>query len=259
MGAVWTDVSPLNSQAQERLGYPTQKPLALLERIISTSSNKGDLVLDPFCGCGTTVHAAQKLGRRWIGIDITHLAIALVERRLREAFAGIAFETVGVPKDIGAAAALADRDKHEFEKWAISLVPDAQPFRGGRKGADSGIDGVVYFKLGARGTDTGKAIVSVKGGRNIQVSMVRDLKAVVEREKALIGLFLTLAPPTRPMTTEAAAAGFVELDQGRFAKIQILTIAGLLDRSERPQLPVIASPYRAARREEEDTQGDLAL
>ena len=129
---IWTDIPPINSQAQERLGYPTQKPVALLERIVAASSNPGDVVLDPFCGCGTTVHAAEKLGRQWIGIDVTHLAIGLIEKRLRDAFPGVAFTTHGTPQDLAGARDLANRgreDKNyyfEFEKWALSLIA-AQP------------------------------------------------------------------------------------------------------------------------------------
>jgi site-specific DNA-methyltransferase (adenine-specific) len=256
---LWDDIPPLNSQAQERLGYPTQKPVALLERIIAASSNPGDLVLDPFCGCGTTVHAAQKLGRRWIGIDVTHLAISLIERRLRDAFGkDVQFETVGVPKDVGAARDLADRDKHEFEKWAITLIPDAQPFRGGKKGADTGIDGIVYLKTGKNRTD--KAIVEVKGG-GVSVDQVHKLKSVIEREKALIGLFVTLNPPTKPMIAEAASAGFVETDNGRYQRIQILTIEGILNFSEFPRLPVIdAGGFRKAPKEKEKgAQGEMEL
>jgi site-specific DNA-methyltransferase (adenine-specific) len=142
--SVWTDIPPINSQAQERLGYPTQKPVALLERIIGASSNAGDIVLDPFCGCGTTIHAAQKLGRAWIGIDITHLAISLIERRLKDAFPGIAFEVHGTPKDLESAVDLASRDKYQFQWWAVSLV-DARPYGGKKKGADGGIDGILFF------------------------------------------------------------------------------------------------------------------
>ena len=252
------DIAPLNSQAQERLGYPTQKPVALLERIVSASSNPGDVVLDPFCGCGTTVHAAQKLGRRWIGIDVTHLAISLIERRLREAFGkDIAFQTVGVPKDIGAARDLAGRDKHEFEKWAITLIPDAQPFRGGKKGADTGIDGIVYLKTGKSQTD--KAIVEVKGG-HVSVDHIHKLKSVIEREKALAGLFVTLEKPTKPMIAEAAAAGFAETDYGRIPRLQILTIEGLLDYSEFARLPVVDSTaFKKAPKEKAAGQGKLDL
>lgn len=253
VGNVWTDIYPLNSQAQERLRYPTQKPVALLERIISASSNPGDVVLDPFCGCGTTVHAAQKLGRNWIGIDVTHLAISLIERRLRDAFGKDAqFETIGVPKDISAARDLALRDKHEFEKWAITLIPDAQPFRGGKKGADTGIDGIVYLRTAKSQTD--KAIVEVKGGA-VSVDQIHKLKSVIEREKALVGLFVTLNPPTRQMVAEAANAGFVETDHGRYQRIQILTIEGILDFREVPRLPVIdAGGFKKAPKEKTNKQ-----
>ena len=258
IGNVWTDIPPINSQAQERLGYPTQKPVALLERIISASSNEGDVVLDPFCGCGTTVHAAQKLGRQWIGIDVTHLAIGLIERRLRDAFGAEAkFETIGVPRDLGAAKALAEKDKHEFEKWAISLIPDAQPFRGGKKGADTGIDGIVYLKTGKTKTD--KAIVEVKGGA-VSVDQIHKLKSVIEREKALVGVFVTLNEPTKPMIKEAAAAGFEETQWGRVPRIQILTIDGILSMREFARLPG-ADPvgFKKARREEKADQGKLDL
>src|SRR6185437_14538889 len=186
MGDVWTDISPINSQAQERLGYPTQKPLALLDRILQASSNEGDTVLDPFCGCGTTIHAAQKLKRQWIGIDITHLAISLIEKRLKDAFPGIKYEVHGTPKDLEGARALAEQDKYQFQWWAVSLV-NAVPFGGKKKGAGSGIDGLIYFK--PEGKTTEKAIVSVKG----DVAMIRDLAHVFDREKAKIGLFITLA------------------------------------------------------------------
>jgi site-specific DNA-methyltransferase (adenine-specific) len=259
VGSLWADISLLNPQAQERLGYPTQKPVALLERILSASSNPGDVVLDPFCGCGTTVHAAQKLGRQWIGIDVTHLAISLIERRLRDAFPAIDFKTVGVPKDIGAARDLAARDKHEFEKWAITLIPDAQPFRGGKKGADTGIDGIVYLKTGK--TQTDKAIIEVKGG-GTTVDQIHKLKSVIEREKALVGIFITLNEPTKPMKAEAAAAGFAETDYGRVPRIQILTIEGLLNFSESARLPVVdSSAFKKAPKEKVSAkdQGRLEL
>jgi site-specific DNA-methyltransferase (adenine-specific) len=235
MGNVWTDISPINSQAQERLGYPTQKPLALLERIITASSNEGDTILDPFCGCGTAVHAAQKLGRRWIGIDITHLAISLIERRLNDAFPGIVFDVHGTPKDLGGARALAEQDKYQFQWWAVSLV-NAIPYGGKKKGADSGIDGFIYFKPDGKTTE--KAIVSVKGGDNVGVPMVRDLAHVVDREKAKIGVFITLAEPTKPMSTEAVKTGYYETTYGKYPKIQILTIAELFA-GRKPNIPLV--------------------
>ena len=145
LGDVWTDIPPISAQAKERLGYPTQKPLALLERIIAASSNPGDVVLDPFCGCGTAVDAAEKLGRRWLGIDITHLSISLIEKRMKDRYPGIAFDVIGTPKDLASAIDLANRDKYQFQWWAVSLV-DAQPYGGKKKGADGGIDGIIYFK-----------------------------------------------------------------------------------------------------------------
>ena len=177
--ALWDDIGELNSQAAERLGYPTQKPVSLLERVIKASSNEMDIILDPFCGCGTTIHAAQKLGRQWIGIDITHLAISLIERRLKDAFPGIAFEVHGTPQDLDGARDLAARDKYQFQWWAVSLI-EAQPYGGKKKGADGGIDGLIYFRSDAKTTE--RAIVSVKGG-GVSVPMVRDLKACLTERR----------------------------------------------------------------------------
>jgi DNA methylase/Restriction endonuclease len=188
---VWMDIPPINSMAQERLGYPTQKPLPLLERILQASSNEGDVLLDPFCGCGTAIHAAQKLGRQWIGIDITHLAISLIEKRLNDAFPGIQYDVHGTPKDLAGAQALAEQDKYQFQWWAVSLV-NAVPYGGKKKGADTGIDGLIYFKPDGKHTE--KAIVSVKGGGSVSVPMILDLAHVVDREQAKIGVFVTLAP-----------------------------------------------------------------
>ncbi|MHB1103449.1 MAG: DNA methyltransferase [Devosia sp.] len=248
MGTVWTDIPPLNSQAQERLGYPTQKPVALLERILSASSNAGDVVLDPFCGCGTTVHAAQKLGRQWIGIDITPLAINLVKRRLSEAFGRDAqFQIVGLPQDLDGARALFEQDPHAFQLWAVSLIPDAQNWKGGKKGSDSGIDGQVYLRTGKSASH--RAMISVKGGKNVGVAMIRDFGHVIDREKALMGFFLTLTPPTRDMESEAVKTGFAETDHGRFRKLQILTIEELLS-GKRPEMPFVDSTaFKKTRRE----------
>jgi DNA modification methylase len=246
---IWTDISPIGAQAQERLGYPTQKPVALLERIVAASSNPGDLVLDPFCGCGTTIHAAEKLGRRWIGIDITHLAISLIEKRLNDAFPAVAYHVHGTPKDLGGARALAAADKYQFQWWAVSLV-HAVPYGGKRKGADRGIDGLIYFKPDGKTTE--KAIVSVKGGEHVSVPMIRDLGHVVEREQARIGVFLCLAEPTQPMRTEAIKAGFYETPaHGKVPKIQILTIAELLE-GAKPQIPMVdPAAFRQAPREDD--------
>jgi DNA methylase/Restriction endonuclease len=184
----WDDIDLINSMGKEALGYQTQKPLALLERIIQASSKESDVVLDPFCGCGTAIHAAQKLNRQWVGIDITHLAISLIEKRLNDAFPGIRYDVYGTPKDFDGAKNLAARDKYQFQWWAVSLV-NAVPYGGKKKGADSGIDGLIYFK--PDGKQTEKAIVSVKGGEHVSVDMIRDLAHVVNREQAKIGVFVT--------------------------------------------------------------------
>jgi DNA modification methylase len=236
---VWTDIPPISAQAKERLGYPTQKPLALLERVITASSNPGDVVLDPFCGCGTAVVAAQKLNRRWIGIDITHLAITVMKERLRDTFPGIQFEVVGEPVDVGGAKALAAQDRYQFQWWALSLVNALPAGEEKKKGADTGIDGVIGFV--EQGGKAARVIVSVKSG-HVTASQVRDLKGVVEREKASIGLFITLEPFTQPMHTEAVSAGFYHsaLWDRDYPKVQILTIEDLLA-GKQPQLPPSAS------------------
>jgi site-specific DNA-methyltransferase (adenine-specific) len=252
VSSVWTDIPAVNAVAQERLGYPTQKPVALLERILSASSNPGDIVLDPFCGCGTTVHAAEKLGRQWIGIDITHLSISLIEKRLKDAFAGIKFEVHGAPKDLEGARDLSNRDKYQFQWWAVSLV-DAVPFGGKKKGADGGIDGHIFFKSGAKTTE--KAIVSVKGG-GVGVKDIRELIAVVDRERAKIGVYISLEPPTRPMVEEAAGAGLYDSPIGKVPKIQLLTIEELFA-GKKPQIPLMERGFKAAAREESDDQSEL--
>lgn len=261
MGCVWTDIPPINSQAQERLGYPTQKPLALLERIIAASSNPGDVVLDPFCGCGTALHAAQKLGRRWIGIDITHLAISLIEKRLKDAFPDIEYETHGTPKDLAGAAHLAQRDPYQFQWWACSLV-EAQPYKGKKKGADGGIDGVIFTQDELSG-EPRRIIVSVKGGANVDVKMIREFAHVVDASKSILGLFVTLTAPKTTMLKAAAAAGFYRCphNQKDYPKIQILTIEGLLSGHERPQyldLSRGAATFKQAPREKKkQKQGRL--
>ncbi|MBA4165276.1 MAG: site-specific DNA-methyltransferase [Erythrobacter sp.] len=255
VGNVWTDIPPLQAAAQERLGYPTQKPLALLERIIAASSNEGDVVLDPFCGCGTAVHAAQKLGRQWIGIDVTHLAVGLIEKRMKEAFPGLGFEVVGRPQDLQSALDLAARDKHQFELWALSVV-EAQPWKGGRKGADGGIDGIIYFKPDGKRTE--RAIVEVKGG-GVGVKDIGRLAQVIERERAPFGVFLTAQPPTRAMERDAAAVGVWEneLTGRRHPRLQIITLAELFQ-GKQPDIPwVDASVAKQAKREDTSQQGKL--
>ncbi|MCZ8088578.1 MAG: DNA methyltransferase [Rhodobacteraceae bacterium] len=257
--SIWSDISALGAQAQERLGYPTQKPVALLERILNASSNPGDVVLDPFCGCGTTVHAAEKLGRAWIGIDVTHLAIGLIEKRLRQAFPGVAFTTQGVPQDLASAQDLARRGRSdgryyfEFEKWALSLI-DAVPGNLGKRGADGGFDGNLYFGR------TGRGIVSVKAGEKVERAMIGDLKGVMDRQKADLAVFLTLTPPTRPMVEEAASAGQVEVDGVAVPRVQIVTVEEAMRLRDRAvRLPLRrGDTFRAAAREEDASrQGRL--
>jgi len=235
--SVITDIPPIGAKAQERLGYPTQKPQALLERIISASSNEGDTVFDPFCGCGTAVHAAQKLNRKWIGIDITCLAIALIKGRLKKAFGpSCEFEVHGLPKDLESAKDLARRNKYQFQWWAVSLV-DSQPFQGTKKGPDTGIDGLKFFQDIDR-KEARKIIVSVKGGENLKADDVRSLMAVRDREGAEISFLISLAEPTKGMIADAASAGFYESPNGKaYPRVQLLTIEGLLNKTQRAEHP----------------------
>jgi adenine specific DNA methylase Mod len=253
---IFVDIPPMHNLADERLGYPTQKPLALLERIIKASSNEGDVVLDPFCGCGTAVHAAEKLKRHWIGIDVTHLAISLIEKRLNDAFPGIKYEVHGTPKDVEAAEALSALDKYQFQWWAVSLV-NAQPYGDKKKGPDRGIDGFIYFKPDGKTTE--KAVVSVKGGKNVGVGMVRELKAIIDREKAPIGVFISLAEPTAEMKKEAAAAGLYDCGHAtKYPRIQLFTIAELFA-GKKPSIPLVdvAAAFKKAAKEERAKQGKL--
>jgi hypothetical protein len=228
---VWVDIDPINPIAIERLGYPTQKPEALLERILGSSSHEGDTVLDPFCGCGTAVSVAQRLNRRWIGIDITHLAIGLIKTRLTDAFSdGVreTYEVIGEPVDLAGAEKLAEEDKYQFQWWALSLA-GARPLEK-KKGADQGIDGRLYFHDEGKGGKTKQIIFSVKAG-HLMATHVRDLRGVIEREKAEIGVLISMEPPTKPMKKEAAEAGFYQPTgtTDRFPRLQILSIAELLE------------------------------
>lgn len=252
---LWDDILRIQSNSSEYLGYPTQKPLTLLERIITVSSYKNHVVLDPFCGCGTAVHAAEKLGRKWIGIDITNLAVSLIEKRLKDAFPNVQFDVHGTPKDLDGAKALAEKDKYQFQWWAVSLV-NAVPFGGKKKGADGGIDGIIYFKPDGKNTE--KAIVSVKGGANVGVPMIRDLAHVIDREKAKIGVFITLVEPTKPMITEAIKAGYYETEYGRYPKLQILTVGELFG-GKKPDIPLVDSSSFKKAEEESKYQNKLDL
>ena len=283
LGDVWTDIPPLNSQAQERLGYPTQKPVALLERIVQASSNEGDVVLDPFCGCGTTIAAAQKLNRQWIGIDVTHLAVGLMKLRLKDSFGMVptgtktthhrdtesteqdsaknlsdlsasvvnsSYRVIGQPEDLDGAKELALNDRYGFQWWILPLIGARalgaeKGQKEGKKGSDKGIDGIMVFT----DDNSGKAkrvIVSVKSG-HVNVSHIRDLGHVIERENAAIGVFLTLEPPTKPMLAEAAEKGFYHSpgwNKG-YPRLQILTVEDLLN-GKTVDLPPNLQTYKQA-------------
>ena len=259
LSEMWTDIPPINSQARERLGYDTQKPLPLIERVIRTSSNKGDVVLDPFLGGGTTVVASEMLDRRWIGIDITHLAISLTRKRLTDSFPYLYYDVVGEPQDTESARALALQDRYQFQWWALSLV-NAMPVGGMRKkGADQGIDGIIRFIDNGSGRSR-RVIVQVKSGR-VGVRDIRELKAVAGEND--LGLFLTLQPPTEPMRNEAVTAGFHHstLWQRDFPRIQIITVEQLLS-GQSPDLPVTSARVggfaKAPRLYDNDSQMTIA-
>ena len=248
---LWDDINAINSQAAERLGYPTQKPIALLERIIQASTNPGGLVLDPFGGCGTTIDAAEKLGRDWIGIDVTQLAITLIKKRLFDTYgynlkfvsastqeqmvSGVAegsnttvVRVIGEPVSPEDAAKLAEDDKYQFQWWALGLVgarPEEQ-----KKGADHGIDGKILFRDDPKSTKPEQIIIQVKGGKT-SVKDVRDLRGVLDREKAAIGILISLQPPTNPMETEAASVGFYEhkTNKQKFPRLQLRTVKELME------------------------------
>jgi site-specific DNA-methyltransferase (adenine-specific) len=222
------DVAWMGPTDPERLGYPTQKPQGLLERIIRSSCPDGGIVLDPFCGCGTAIAAAQSLKRRWIGIDITHLAINLIKNRLRDSFGNrVKYRVVGEPICAPDARELARSDPYQFQWWALGLI-GARPVEQ-QKGADKGIDGRIYFHDSADPSDVKLIVISVKAGQNIGVAMVRDLVGVVQRERAAMGVFISIEEPSKAMRQEVAAAGFYKSPANtKHAKIQLLTIDELL-------------------------------
>ena len=247
---VW-HIDKLNNSSKERLGYPTQKPEALLERIIKASSNKGDIVLDPFCGCGTTISMAQRLERKWIGIDITHLATNLIKFRLRNQFGieqGKHYKVMGEPEDLNGAKELAQQNRYEFQYWALSLI-DAKPYGDKKKGADTGIDGFMYFQdFEGKKKKLETIIIQVKSG-HVGVKDIRDLGHVVDRENAAIGIFITLEEPTKPMLKEAVVKGYYKPNHlaKKFPKIQILTIKDLLDKKQ-PDVPITYEIYKKAKK-----------
>ena len=266
IGDVWTDISQLRANNRESLGYPTQKPVALLERIILSSSQPGDVVLDPFCGCGTAIAAAQKLGRRWIGIDITHLAISLIKSRLVEMFPELGnVKTIGEPTDLGGARALAQADRYQFQWWALSLV-EARPIsngssggKAGKKGADQGVDGVINFFDDNSGKPK-RVLVQVKSGK-VDAATVRDLRGTLEREKAQIAVLITLEKPTAAMRREAAEAGDYQhaFADARYPRLQILTVQELVEEGASVQMPPPFGTFKQAAREKRNIADQTPL
>lgn len=236
----------------ERLGYPTQKPEKLLERVILASSKKGDWVLDPFCGCGTTVSVSEQLERNWIGIDISMLAIKLIERRLVKRHPRLKnqIHINGLPRDMAGAKELFEQDPWDFEYWVAVHLLDAKPpagkTQGNMKGADRGIDGVITLITDSHNGETeyGRAIVQVKGG-HVQRNHIATLKGDMQTQRAIAGVFVSLERPTSPMKQEAAQAGTVRTQLGEFPSVQILTVEDLLS-GKRPNLPGMVSPYKQA-------------
>jgi DNA modification methylase len=255
---LWTDIEPINSQARERLGYPTQKPEALLERIIKSSSDEGGVVLDPFCGCGTAVAAAEKLRRQWVGIDVTYLAIGLIKHRLSTAFGGHAsFKVVGEPVSLPDAQQLAVDAPYQFQFWALDFV-GARPTEE-KKGADKGIDGRLYFheKMGG---ETKQIVFSVKAGK-LHATYVRDLRGVLEREGAAIAVLISMHEPTKQMRTEAASAGFYKSQWGNHPRLQLITVEELIDgkRIDAPPASQTSVTLKRAPRAKRDTGVNLEL
>jgi DNA modification methylase len=241
--SLWDDIPSINPHAKERLGYPTQKPLALLERIISTSSNEGDVVLDPFCGCGTTINAAQRLRRRWIGIAIRFVAVDLIEKRLRHTFGPTITDTYslqGIPRDIEGACALFKKSPFDFERWAVSLVGAQQ---NEKQVDDKVIDGVALFHVGAKGT-VGRLLVSVKGGKTVGPSAVRDLSSTLYTQKAQMGVLITRSKPSAGVLDALNHGGMYvwPANNATFPRIQVITVDALL-RGERPKTPPLMLPY----------------
>lgn len=258
---IWTDVEAIRSWHKEGLGYPTQKPLALLERIIEASSLPDDVVLDPFCGCGTALIAAQKSGRKWIGIDITYLSIAVMKARLRDSF-GIEVPVIGQPTEVGGARQLAESlpdGRYQFQWWALNLV-DAKPVGGvEKKGADKGVDGVITFS--GPGGKMERVVVSVKSG-HVNPSMIQALKGAMETQGAAMGLFVTLEEPSAQMKQEATVAGFYHSDLADrdYPRVQIASIRELLEEGKKPQLPLLILPtFPQAEKIEEISPGQQEL
>ncbi|MBC1194458.1 restriction endonuclease [Microcystis aeruginosa BLCCF158] len=256
---VW-NISVINSQARERLGYPTQKPEALLERIIKASSNKGDIILDAYCGCGTTIAVAERLERNWIGIDITYQSISLMLKRLEDSFGKNVLDKIelnGIPKDLESAKALAtkpdDRTRKEFEKWAVLTYSNNRAVINDKKGADKGIDAIAYFQGDKDNRE--KIIFQVKSG-NVKSGDIRDLQGTMTIQGAALGIFITLKPPSKDMIQTAKSAGIY---RGRYMsqsvdKIEIVTVQEILEQKKRLDVILTFEVLKAAEKQRE-TQG----
>ncbi|MDB9388362.1 DNA methyltransferase [Microcystis aeruginosa] len=257
---LWNDIPPINSQASERLGYPTQKPEALLERIIKASSNKGDVILDAYCGCGTTIAVAERLERNWIGIDITYQSISLMLKRLEDSFGKNVLDKIelnGIPKDLESAKALAtkpdDRTRKEFEKWAVLTYSNNRAVINDKKGADKGIDAIAYFQGDKDNRE--KIIFQVKSG-NVKSGDIRDLQGTMTLQGAALGIFITLKPPSKDMVQTAKSAGIY---RGRYMsqsvdKIEIVTVQEILEQKKRLDVILTFEVLKAAEKQRE-TQG----
>ena len=244
----WTDVPKITSPTDsEKLGFPTQKPLALLKRIISCSSEPSDVILDPFCGCGTTVVAAESMHRGWIGIDLTHLAINLIKFRLKNQFSlepKKDYRVIGEPVDFEGARELALQNRYQFQWWVLSLI-DARPYGGKKRGADTGIDGFIYFVDEKEKIKS--VVVQVKSGR-VSVKDIRDLGHVIDRENAKIGIFISLEEPTAPMKREALDKGYYKSPNGEeYLRIQVVTLKEILE-GKKPKLPPKLDSFKRAKR-----------
>ena len=260
----WIDIQALNPSAKERLGYPTQKPEALLERIIKASSNENDIVLDAYCGCGTTVAVCQKLDRQWIGIDITYQSISLILKRLEDSFPGV-LKTIkihGIPKDIESARALAnktdDRTRKEFEKWAILTYTNNKAVINAKKGADKGIDGIVYFQ--GDKNDPEKIIFQVKSGK-VKSGDIRDLLGTMTLESASLAIFITLEEPTKDMLKTAKSAGFYQSKYMSHScdKIQIVTIKEIIEDQQRLNIRLSYEVLKSAEKQKEVRVNQIEL
>lgn len=259
---IWGDIR-LSTATKERLGYPTQKPVALLERILTASSNPGDVVLDPFCGCGTAIEAAERLKRRWIGIDITHLAISIIRRRFK-ALPNATFEVRGEPADAAGAQELVEEDPYQFQWWALDKI-GARPSgnfvgREGKKGADRGVDGVIHFR-DREGGPAQRIIVQVKGGHHVGPAMIRDLRGTMEREGAAMGVFLTLHEATEEMVREAKRAEMwtSETWHRHYPRIQILTVKQVLAGTKKVEFPGHDVTLRPVHRQPQTEPEQLTL